>query len=58
MNGWPVLSAVIFTPWVGALLAVLLRQHLPPRASRVLVLLFSLSTLALGLVLLGGFNPA
>jgi len=58
MNGWPLLSAVIFAPWVGALLTVLLRQHLSPRASRALVLLSSLSTLGLGLGLLKGFSPA
>ena len=58
MNGWPVLSAVIFAPWAGALLLVLLRRHLSPGASRVLPVLFSLSTLGLGLVLLRAFNPA
>src|SRR6478752_1877590 len=58
MNAWPMLSAVIFAPWVGALLLMALRRHLSPTASRVLPVLFSLSTLGLGLVLLRAFNPA
>ena len=58
MNSWPLLSAIIFTPWVGALLALLLRRHLPAPLSRALVLLASLSTLGLGLVLARAFNPA
>ena len=57
MNKLPLLSLVIFTPWLGAaLLAVLRRASLA--TNRALTLLFSLSTLALSLVLLGSFDPA
>src|SRR6187549_1041789 len=58
MSHWPILSAVIFAPWVGALLVLTLHRHLPAQLSRALVLLFSLSTLGLGLVLRHDFNPA
>jgi NADH-quinone oxidoreductase subunit M len=47
---------VIFTPWAGAvLLALLRRAH--PHVCRTLALGFSLSTLALSLFLLAGFDP-
>jgi NADH-quinone oxidoreductase subunit M len=51
------LSAVILAPWIGALVLAF-APRLSPKASRVLALLFSLSTLALGLVAWSGFNPA
>jgi NADH-quinone oxidoreductase subunit M len=57
MSGFPWLSAVIFTPWVGAILLAWLRR-LGARASRWLTLVFSLSTLGLGLAVLAKFHPA
>lgn len=54
MNG--LLSALIFTPWAGALILALL-PRLSPSASRSLGLFFSLSTLALGLVAWRDFDP-
>jgi len=57
MNGFPWLSAIIFTPWAGALVLAWLRR-LGPTASRWLVLAFSLSTLGLGLAALAAFHPA
>ncbi len=57
MNHLPILSLLIFTPWIGALLLGTLSQ-LSPKASRWLGLLFSLSTLALGFVALASFAPA
>jgi NADH-quinone oxidoreductase subunit M len=55
MNG--LLSTLILVPWLGALVLAL-TPRLSPRASRVLALLFSLSTLALALVAWAGFDPA
>ena len=57
MNGFPWLSAIIFTPWAGALVLVWLRR-LGPVACRWLALAFSLSTLGLGLAALAAFHPA
>ena len=57
MNGCPLLSVVIFTPWLGALLLALLPK-LGASASRLIALLFSLSTLVFGVVILGYFDPA
>ena len=51
------LSAVILMPWIGALLLAF-TPRLSPKTSRVLALLFSLSTLALGLVAWTNFHPA
>ena len=51
------LSTVILTPWLGALILALV-PRLSPKASRVLSLLFSLSTLALALVAWANFAPA
>ncbi len=51
------LSAVILTPWLGAL-TLAIAPRLDPKTSRVLALLFSLSTLVFGLVVRAGFNPA
>jgi NADH-quinone oxidoreductase subunit M len=56
MSTLPLLSLVIFTPWAGAALLTFLRGASPATA-RALTLVFSLSTLALSAVLLGGFNP-
>jgi NADH-quinone oxidoreductase subunit M len=57
MSTLPLLSLVVFTPFAGAAGLGLLRGA-SPAASRALALIFSLSTLALSLVLLGGFDPA
>ncbi len=51
------LSAIIFVPWAGALLLLLLKNA-GARTTRGLALLFSLSTLVLGLLSLGSFEPA
>ena len=52
------LSWIIFTPWIGALLVFVLRRVLSPRLGRLLPVAFSLSTLALGAVALARFDPA
>lgn len=52
------LSGIIFTPWIGALLVFVLRRRLSPQLGRLLPVAFSLSTLALGLVALTRFDPA
>ena len=60
MNQFPLLSLIIFTPWVGALLVALHHPRKPNALSRGGALMFSLSTLAFGAVVLvcpGGFNP-
>ncbi|HWA25913.1 MAG TPA: NADH-quinone oxidoreductase subunit M [Lacunisphaera sp.] len=54
---FPLLSYVVFTPWVGALLLAILRRHLPGPLGRFLPIAFSLSTLAYGLVALAYFDP-
>ena len=51
------LSAIILMPWIGALVLAF-APRLDPKTSRVLALLFSFSTLALGLVAWAGFDPA
>jgi NADH-quinone oxidoreductase subunit M len=56
MNQLPLLSLLVFTPWAGAALLALLRRT-SPTVSRTVTLLFSLSTLVLGLLVLGGFDP-
>ncbi|MDE3083606.1 MAG: NADH-quinone oxidoreductase subunit M [Verrucomicrobiota bacterium] len=53
----PLLSLIIFVPWIGALLLAVLRRATAATA-RTLALLFSLSTLALGLAALGSFDRA
>lgn len=55
MNG--LLSVLVFTPWAGAL-ALAVAPRLAPSASRAVALVFSLSTLALGLFAWTGFDPA
>ncbi len=54
----PLLSCLIFTPWVGALLLFVLRRRLSARLGRILPILFSLSTLTLGVIALGRFDPS
>ncbi len=58
MNTWPLLTLLIFTPWAGAMLVFVLRRLLPPAAARGLTVIFSLSTLVLGLVAWNRFDPA
>ena len=55
MKSLPLLSLIIFLPWLGALVLALL-PRLSDNVSRWLSLAFSLSTLALGLVALSGFE--
>ncbi|MBS0662718.1 MAG: NADH-quinone oxidoreductase subunit M [Verrucomicrobia bacterium] len=56
MSNLPLLSLVIFVPWAGALLLAML-PRLSGHAAKIIAVAFSLSTLALGLFLLPGFNP-
>ncbi len=58
MNSLPLLSLLVFTPWLGALVVFNLRRHVPENVGRTLPLAFSLSTLALGLVAWARFDPA
>lgn len=53
----PLLSLLVFTPWFGAALLAIFRGA-TPAVARGLTLLFSFSTLALGLLVLAGFDPA
>ncbi|HZP61179.1 MAG TPA: NADH-quinone oxidoreductase subunit M [Opitutaceae bacterium] len=57
MNGFPWLTLIVFLPWAGAALLALLPK-LDVRAGRVLALVFSLSTLVVGLALLPSFKHA
>ena len=57
MTSLPLLSLIILTPWLGALLLAL-TPRLSPKTSRGLGLLFSLSTLGLSLVAWADFAPA
>ncbi|MCM2274019.1 MAG: NADH-quinone oxidoreductase subunit M [Candidatus Didemnitutus sp.] len=56
MNSLPLLSLIVFTPWLGALLLALM-PRLGAGATRAIALFFSLSTLALGTTALAGFDP-
>lgn len=58
MIAWPLLSLLIFTPWVGALLVFVLRRRVSARVGRILPILISLSTLILGGLALGRFDPS
>ena len=57
MSDLPLLSLIVFTPCIGAVLLGLLRTA-RPGTCRALALAFSLSTLAWGLVLLADFDPS
>ncbi len=57
MKSLPLLSLVIFMPWIGALALVLFRRA-PVVTSRLIALGFSLSTLVLSLPLLTAFDSA
>src|SRR6187402_3567911 len=56
MNPVPLLSLVVFAPFAGAVLLAALRGA-SPMVCRCLSLVFSFSTLALGLVAVGSFEP-
>ncbi len=58
VNTLPLLTLLIFTPWAGAMLVFVLRRLLSPAAARGLAVVFSLSTLLLGLVAWSRFDPA
>ena len=53
----PLLSLIIFAPWAGAAVLAFLRG-VSPAVARTLTLIFSLSTLALGLIAANSFDPA
>jgi NADH-quinone oxidoreductase subunit M len=53
----PLLSLLVFTPWAGAALLALLRRA-EPRTSRIVSLIFSLSTLMLSAIVLARFDPS
>ena len=53
----PLLSLIIFAPWAGAAVLAFLRG-VSPAVARTLTLIFSLSTLAPGLVAANAFDPA
>jgi NADH-quinone oxidoreductase subunit M len=57
MNTLPLLSLIIFAPWVGAAVLALLRNA-NAATSRAFSLAFSFAPLALGLVAVAGFDPA
>ena len=52
----PLLSLIVFTPWAGAAVLALLRGA-NATTSRLLALVFSLSTLVLGLAATNAFDP-
>jgi len=56
VNSLPLLSLIIFVPWLGAVLLALMPRA-TPQVARGLALAFSLSTLALALTAWAGFNP-
>ena len=64
MTSLPLLTLIIFTPWLGALLVALHHPRKPNALSRAGALAFSLSTLLLALAVIlapasaGGFNTA
>lgn len=57
MNALPLLSLLVFIPWIGAGLLAVLRQ-VNARTARVVAFAFSLSTLVLAAGLLAGFDPS
>ncbi|PTX90692.1 NADH-quinone oxidoreductase subunit M [Opitutus sp. ER46] len=56
MTSFPLLSIVVFTPWIGAVLLAVWRSA-PATLSRALAMAFSLSTLLLGVLLWARFDP-
>src|SRR2546425_4310670 len=57
MTTFPLLSFIVFTPWIGAALLVLFRGA-SSTTSRVVALVFSLSTLGWTGLVLTRFEPA
>src|SRR5688500_13569044 len=57
MSDFPLLSLLVFTPWLGAALLAGWRRA-PANTARALGIAFSISTLALTLVALTTFDPA
>lgn len=57
MSSLPLLSLIIFVPWMGAALIAITRRALTPTTSRALALAFSLSTIGLGLIAASRFEP-
>ena len=57
MTALPLLSLLIFVPWVGAALLALMRKS-SAQASRVVALTFSCSTLVLAAMVLARFDPS
>ncbi|MBI2498430.1 MAG: NADH-quinone oxidoreductase subunit M [Opitutae bacterium] len=57
MNSLPLLSLIVFAPWAGTVLLALVGRHVSANTTRTIAFLFSLSTLALGLVAVGSFDP-
>jgi NADH-quinone oxidoreductase subunit M len=57
MTSLPLLSLIVFVPWIGAALLILLRGA-SAATSRTIALVFSLSTLGLALFALGSFDRA
>jgi NADH-quinone oxidoreductase subunit M len=57
MSTLPLLSLLIFTPWIGAALLAVMRRASAPTSRRISVA-FSASTLVLALVLFAGFDPS
>lgn len=56
MNTLPVLSLLIFAPWLAALVLVVW-PRVPTGTARAITLLGSLTTLGLGLLVAGAFDP-
>lgn len=57
MSDLPLLSLIVFTPWLGAALLAALRRT-PAHAARAIGIAFSVATLALAFVALVSFEPA
>ena len=58
MSSLPLLSLIVFAPWVGTVLLAFVGRHVSANTNRTLTLLSSLSTLALAGVALGSFDPS
>ncbi len=57
MTSLPILSLLIFLPWIGAALIAVSRRFVSGRASRWIALTFSLTTFVLGLIVAARFDP-
>lgn len=58
MSQLPLLSLLVLTPWLGALIVWALRGTIARRPLRAISFWFSWSTLAIGVALLADFEPA